>query len=274
MSGDEVGKHLNVNRSAVEEIIKRVLSVENDTQWNETLLLLRNTANPQVLEAAKQLAQSPVPNEIIIGLSILGELGSLKGEIAENAKTLLLDYPRSTGDSDLLCALIHAVATTNDENLFTVLKELSKHPNREVRQGVAYSVSYALNKPLTSVPVQILISLARDPNDSVRDEAVANIADVEAVPDSIIVRDTLMTATTDKHPSIRGHALFGLARRRDERAFRAVQRELITSKDISYGTIEAAKILSDNRLHSELLKLKPWWKIDSDLLDEAIKSCS
>jgi HEAT repeat protein len=81
----------------------------------------------------------------------------------------------------------------------------------------------------------------------------------------------LLQRLVDENHEIRGEALVGLAKRRDERVLEPLIKEL-SSDSVGILAVEAAKEIGDARLSSVLRQLKRW-NIDKNLLAEAINSC-
>jgi HEAT repeat protein len=78
---------------------------------------------------------------------------------------------------------------------------------------------------------------------------------------------------SDPDEDVRAEAVVGLARCGDRRVLPALHREL-ASDSISNLEVEAASMIGEPDLHPQLLALQGWWKVDENLLEEAIQACS
>ncbi len=118
----------------------------------------------------------------------------------------------------------------------------------------------------------VLIELMRDTDDQVRDWATVALG-TQCETDSPAIRDALADRLTDTDDDTRCEALVGLARRGDRRVLPDLQKEL-ACESVSTLAIEAAALIGEPRLITELIALRERWNGDKDLLEQAIRACS
>src|SRR5262249_35911230 len=114
------------------------------------------------------------------------------------------------------------------------LAALTSHASADVRAALAY----ALGRRGDPVSLATLITLSRDEDKDTRDWAtfgLGSLCDV-ATPQ---IRDALAARLGDSDEEVRGEAMLGLAKRRDERAVAAILREL-SNDDVLTLAVEAA----------------------------------
>jgi len=114
-----------------------------------------------------------------------------------------------------------------------------------------------------------LLRLSEDPDPETRDWATVGLG-TQLSEDSQRVREALCRRLHDDHLDTRAEALYGLALRGDKRVVPALQKEL-DSDYVGKLVVRAAATIGDSRLHQSLKKLREWWDVDQQLLDEAIR---
>jgi HEAT repeat protein len=121
--------------------------------------------------------------------------------------------------------------------------------------------------------VHTLIELSRDQDELVRDWATFGLGS-QIETDTAPIREALFARLSDADEIVRGEALVGLARRRDERAIEPLIQELqrYPAEKIGDFAIEAAEEMADARLLPILTRLKQ--SSGSEKFDEAIRCCS
>jgi hypothetical protein len=125
-------------------------------------------------------------------------------------------------------------------------------------------------RELDSWPLESLIEMSRDPDPEVRDWAVFAIAARDDDGDE--VRNALIERATDSDFDARSEALWGLARRREERALPLLI-EALQGEQIGTLFVEAAGFFARPELVEPLEDLQACWEDDVDLLAEALARC-
>lgn len=288
-------KYLNDSRTT-EELIK--LALENDAK-NDRLIRrdliksLQYRGSYEVFDSAKNLCESIDAKEKRLGADILGWLGTSKKPFLEESLPVLFNLISEKLEDEVLCTVINALGRLEDERTVEYVVKFKNYPNEFVRSRVVR----ALSGQTKQEAINTLIELSNDWVDDIRHEATYEIAMIKA--DTPEIREALFQRLNDKGnwilDSAREAAICGLFRRKDERAFGLLLKELETLKSfkdkdglqlndgsLSSLTIEvegcllidAAKEFADPRLLSALLQLKDLWNEDYTDLKEAIAACA
>jgi HEAT repeat protein len=186
--------------------------------------------------------------------------GSLPPEVIPPTRATKADDKERAMDS--LEALTTQVLGSGDAR---GIAALSAHADPRVR----YAVAFYLGGRDDEAAESMLIALSADPDRDVRDWATFALGSLQTA-DSAALREALVVRLTDPDDEIRGEAILGLARRRDERAVSAVLAELRATA--SSLAIEAAGELAREIFLPELERLRPGNAGDSSLA-EAIGRC-
>ncbi|MBA3488494.1 MAG: HEAT repeat domain-containing protein [Longispora sp.] len=157
--------------------------------------------------------------------------------------------------------LAAAVYSCEDPLELPAVLALSTHPDSQVRQAVAAQLPLLAN-PKPDEVINTLLQLTRDSFSDVRDWACFALGTQCLDVDTPQLRDALAARLKDSDSETRCEALFGLARRRDPRAYPAVHHAL-TQSSVWLMEIEAAGALGDPRLHTLIRgHLDGWSKAD------------
>lgn len=287
-------KYLNDPRTT-EELIE--LALENDAGderhiRRDLIKSLQYRATYEVFEAAKTLCESTEAKQKKLGADILGWLGTSKKTFLEESLPVLFNLISEELEDEVLCIVINALGRLEDERLVEHVVKFKNHPNEFVRSRVVS----ALRGQTKQEAINALIELSNDWVDDIRHEATYEIAMIKA--DTPEIREALFQRLNEKGNWIldaaRKGAICGLARRKDERAFGLLLKELealksfknkdsvqlndgslssITIEIEGYLLVDAAKEFADPRLLSALLQLKEFWDKDYTDLKEAIAAC-
>jgi HEAT repeat protein len=266
----DVEKHDESQRNdprSTEELIRTALAEEDEDAAWELLVVLHHRASPQVFQAARELCASDNPRERTLGADILGRLGLPERTFPEESLAILLGMLDSEQDSDALAAAAMALGHFRDERATEALVRLKDHPSENVR----YSVVHGLLTCENESAINALMELSADEDEDVRNWATFGIgSQVETHTEQI--REALFRRLDESDSEIRGEALLGLARRGDGRVVKYLLKEL-SSDEVGTLAVEAARDIAHSRLYPSLLKLKEWWDVDQELLEEAISAC-
>lgn len=239
----------------------------DDVGWN-AVVILHYRATREVLEAAQKLCMSLIAKERVLGADILGQLGVRERAFPEESVTVLLDMLNEERDPDVLCSVGVALGHQRDPRAIEPLCKLKNHPDDRVRFGVVIGLlTYE-----DSVPVETLVELSRDSDLDVRNWATFGLGS-QISADSPGIRQALVDRLIDRDPEVRGEALLGLARRKDQKVLRPLIEELASEKVLDLA-VEAAVELASPELEPVLLELAKRWTKDPRLLRQAIDACS
>ncbi len=255
-----------------EELVAACLATEDeDGRWDLVWTIQRRGGETE-FRLAEDLCRSTDPERRELGVDILGQLGVENRTFQEESVTILLDLFNDP-DETVLYSAITALGHRNDPRSVSPVCGLADHPDSDIRYAVARTLGGREEADATAV----LIQLSGDPNDEVRDWATFGLGSLSEA-DSPEIREALFARTEEENGEIRGEALIGLARRKDERALGLVRRELDRPFEGSW-VIEAAEHLADASLVAPLRALREILqaadlKRFGDELDDAIAACT
>ena len=236
---------------------------------------LQARGDHETFDVAVDLARSGDPQEVELGLEVIGQLGYREGRpwLEESLPIVL-----ATADTDspaIAAAAIAALAHLGDERGLPATLAHARSRHVEVRLAVAQAIPWVGGRPLHPDARQALLGLMADPADEVRDWATFGLG-VLTADGGDDVRDALLAHLHDPGANTAGEALVGLARRGDRRIVEQLLVEL-AGPDVGNLTIEAACELGDPALLPALehLARTGWAERDArgDLLVAAITAC-
>ena len=197
----------------------------------------------------------------------MGQLGIPERTFPEESLTILLGMIGGEEDSDVLAAAAMALGHLRDGRAVKALVSLKNHPSENVRFGVVHGLSAHEDESA----VGALVELSADDDDDVRNWATFGIGSLIDA-DTREIREALFRRLNDSDHEVRGEALVGLARRGDERVVEYLLKEL-SSGEVGALAVEAARDIARPQLYPGLIKLKEWWDVDRELLEEAVGAC-
>lgn len=216
---------------------------DSDDAW-KAVSELQLLGTQAVLERAIALTSSENAYYRARGADILGQLGVKSGTrstsfIQQRLKALLDLLQRET-DPLPLSSAISALGHVDELEGIEEILRFRHHPSVEVRWHVA-SALRGRDKPEI---VETLIELMQDSEPTIRDWATFGLG-TQTNADSDHVREALLQRTTDIDQDTREEAIYGLAKRKDQRAIAPL---LIALGEPEYGSrmIEAASELLDH----------------------------
>jgi hypothetical protein len=156
-----------------------------------------------------------------VAADVLGAVASVDPASAARIAEVLT--PRLEVERDLaaLDSVIVALGHTGDPRARVGVLRYAEHPDAEIRFDVAWSLpSFGLDR----ASLAVLRRLSVDVDDDVRDWATFGLANSDDQDPATI--EALAARADDPHNDTRAEAIYGLARRHDERAMSLIQREL------------------------------------------------
>jgi HEAT repeats len=192
-----------------------------------------------VFEAAAELCSSRDVISRAVGADILAQLGVRDGatefpfaDESEGRLAVLLTDTEPIVVSSALYALGHLRRGEPSQ-----LAGLTKHASEDVRHALAY----ALGGRTDAVSSAALIELSGDVDTDTRNWATFALGSLSQ-EDSPAIRDALAARLSDADDEVRAEAIFGLAKRVDERVVEPLHREL-SRREVGTLAIEAAEAM-------------------------------
>ena len=196
--------------------------LQSDEYWAH-VRVLHFRSGRDVFDAAAELCSSDDPIPRAVGADVLAQLG-VRDEVAE--------FPFAEESEVRLVALLkdaeHLVTASAVYALAHLgrgkpsqLARLATHASEDVRCALAY----ALGGRTDAISRATLIQLSSDEDADTRNWATFALGSLSD-EDSTAIRDALVARLTDADDEVRGEAILGLAKRRDERAVQPLLREL------------------------------------------------
>ena len=237
------------NVAASSEELVRAYRAALETDDEASLAIVHYRGGRDEFELGLRYALSPDPLDRDTGAQVLAQLGWKQDSFhAESVEVLL--HLLSDRDCRVVAAAAIALGHRHDPIAIPYVLPLASHRDADIR----FAVVRALSRHDDDSAIAALVKLAADVDGEVRDWAAFGLGS-ELDRDTREIREALAALLTDGDAEIRGEAMIGLAKRKDERAFRAVVREL---KGDFWGNwcLEAAEFLADPRLALLLQELR------------------
>jgi HEAT repeat protein len=256
---------------ATHEFIATALTEPNEDAAWDAVAMLQYRGTKEVFDAARQLCASDCPQERTLGANILGRLGIPNHNFPKESVKLLLTLLAVESDVDVLDAICIALGHLHDPTTIPSLARLRTHPSAKVR----YAAVFPLLGFEDNLAIETLIEMSRDQDYLVRDWATFGLG-TQIDADTHEIREALFVRVFDEDEVIRGEALVGLARRKDQRIIEPLIKELSrypAAEHWSYS-LDAAEEIADARLLPVLTRLKQSVDLDDSTFDEAIRRCS
>jgi HEAT repeat protein len=220
---------------------------------------LHRRVDREVFETAAACCTAANSAERIVGLHVLAQIGLADehGVRPFTHETVPILRARLTDQDDVVVeAALHALGHHREAKADD-LRELAHHASRDIREAVAF----ALTGRDEDDAIALLIELTRDADDDVRDWATFAIGS-QTDADGPHIRQALFDRLSDADEVVRGEALVGLARLRDEGAIDFVV-EALRSPNVLELVFEAGEELlsgypDDSRLKAALAN----WRTD------------
>ncbi len=259
-------------RSTAEIIQAAVATEDEDICW-DCIWILQARGGRAELAAAAKLCESQDPNDRIIGVNILGQLGIPDRTFPRECGDVLLELIANESDSNVLASIGIAFGHLKEPRGVLPLVKFKAHPN----PGVRMSVVLGLTAQEDPIAIAALIELSADDDGDIRNWATFALGsqvdnDTPELRDALFDRAILETGTDDPSAEIRGEALLGLAIRQDRRVIKPLIEEL-ESESVGVLAVEAAQAAANPRLYDALSALQEWWDLDTELLESAIDRC-
>ncbi|MFF4382550.1 HEAT repeat domain-containing protein [Kitasatospora sp. NPDC001547] len=243
-----------------------------DDDWHAYWTLARQAVEGDggqvAWQAGTRLLQSPDALERMVGCDLLGTAADEHERLRAGAATALLALAEAETAPLVLSSLVCALGRTHDARAVTVLVDLSRHEEADLRCHVASQFASVHSSLPDGPDVRALIRLTRDRDPDVRNWAAFTLGS-QLDQDTTAIRDALWRCTTDEYGEVREEGARGLARRHDPRAVPLIAHLLGTDSWSHNLTLDAAAILGV----PELLPALAACQLDPAETDRALAAC-
>lgn len=219
----------------------RLLNNKSDKTYWDNIRELHSRPNRFVFEKCRDLVNSNIPKERMIGIDILAQLGNLPRPFYNESIKLFFDLLENEKDDKVLASFFYAIGHNNDnlsQEQITKLISFKNSKNSSIRLGLVSSLLGVNN----SQAVDTLIDLSNDTVSSIRNWATFGIGtQIETNNDKI--RKALWNRIRDKNQDIKLEAIVGLAKRNEIKIKELIKQELQAGE---YGSLlfEAIELLN------------------------------
>lgn len=262
-----------------DKLFFRLLNNKSDKTYWDNISELRSRPKKSVFEKCKDLINSNIPKERMIGIDILAQLGISPRPFFNETIELYFDIADKERDNKVLKSLLYAIGHNNDNLTHEQIEKLIAFKTSEdiaVRQGLVSSL-LGLNNNLA---IDTLIELSDDKVASIRNWATFGIGS-QIETDNDKIRKALWNRTSDKNQDTKLEAIVGLANRNDIKVKEIIKQELINGE---FGTIlfeaielldcvELIPLLKENlNLGKNDSNINPDWLKDLEILIDKLEN--
>jgi HEAT repeat protein len=167
----------------------------------DLLVALHERGSREVFEAARALCRHESPQERILGLMILRDLGPAGSRpLFEEAWPLLEDLAKNEGDPAVLYWVLGCLRYTCSPRVIDTLVRYSTHADPDIRRGIAFGIAGC--GPADPRVIEVQLRLAEDPEVAVRAYAVYDFVN-DIQDDTPEIRAMLTRRLDDTDPDIR-----------------------------------------------------------------------
>lgn len=255
-----------LKNKTIDELVS--LALEDQADQSPSLIILQTLNSMVVIEKALQLCASKNSEDRVLGVNIL--MYQTDSQFRSIAVKTLIDLARMESDSAVLEVLAYALFQLDVADRSQYLQRAATCLVASTRKAAATSLSSLAD----NIAINLLITLSEDIEGDVRNWATFGLQPADKdLPNKEEIRDALFARVHDCHEEARHEALLGLAQYKDQRVI-APLIESITSEEVWELSVEAAKAIGSVQLYPYLLELQKWWKLDPELLNQAITACA
>lgn len=202
------------------QLIHKAYKEEDDNAYMEYIHAIRKRANTQTLEIVRGMVYSKDHIKRDMAASILSQIAypskSFKGEAVYLLGRLLDDK-----HEDVITSAIYGFGHRRCTRFANKIASLGNTRYLQIKEALSFTLGWYENQE----SINTLIRLMQDKNDDVRNWATFSLAQINE-SNTQTIRDALFHNLSDQVLEIRGEALLGLARRKDERVKDAILDDL------------------------------------------------
>jgi HEAT repeat protein len=162
---------------SVGELIAMALADEDPDgpiRW-KAVGVLHARGDVETFTEARRLCAGDSRKERVLGVDILGELGTPQRPFIDKTLSLLRYLAAVDDDVRVLHAVLIAFGHLRDQRALPSVIELAAHEDPTVRYGAAYALSHVLGRPPDPAGLAALRRLAKDPDEDVADWAALGL---------------------------------------------------------------------------------------------------
>jgi hypothetical protein len=228
-----------------EKLFFRLINNKTEKSYWENISELRKRKTKSIFEKSCQLVNSNIEKEKIIGIDILAQLGVTPRPFLKETMKLVFENLKKETNPKIIKSLLYAIGHNNEKLSKSEISLICSFKNSSeniVRESLVFSLLGVENNEA----IETLIFLSNDKIYYIRDWATFGIgAQIEITNDKII--NALWNRINDKNRDTKDEAILGLAKRKDKRIKKIIEKELIKDKFKSL-LFEAIEELEDKEL--------------------------
>lgn len=255
-----------------EQLIAKAYEADDEEQYWQIIIELHKRGSEVEFRLAEKLSFDEDSVNREIAADILGQLDWPENKFQAQSVSILIEMLNDESP-DVVASAAFSLGHRHDERSIDSLLQHLHHKNANVRHGIAF----ALGGFEEQATIDALIQLAEDDDYDVRNWATFGLGSLSEA-DSPSIRRALLARVAEEDAEIRGEALIGLARRKEEKARAAIAKEL-AGKFHGNWAVSAAEIFALPEYENLLLELRERLIADEEEqrfiedVDKAIAAC-
>jgi hypothetical protein len=232
-------KWVTSTKKSIDDLIYDIF--QNKDSWKLIKELVKRAPELAYEKGCSSIFNSK-KNDKIIGISILSHLYYTN----YNSKQIIdmfLELLKPEEDSEVITLLISTLgdAELTQENIDTLIS--FKNQN----DGVKFALIDAVHGLEQANAIDMLLEFSKDKNLEIRENAVFHLGTVLNL-DNLSIRNALWDNITNDNSEIRQQAIYGLAKRKDDRITTVLMKEIEQLDENSFLIFDAIRTLNDKRL--------------------------
>ena len=255
-----------------EKIFSRLLKNKSSKNYWKFILELRKRKTKDIFDKAIELTSSEISKDKIIGINILAQFGHPRLHVKKILSTLFKLLKNET-DKNVISSILYGIGHNNEnltEKQIEIICSYQDHKSVNVRHSIVSSL-LAVEK---TQAIKTLIKLSKDKSPDVRDWATFGLG-IQIELDNELIREALWCRTYDSDKATRNEAIFGLAKRKDERIKEILQSELENIDELGSLILESIEEFNDkdfiNLIEKQIITNKELKKVDEEWLEDTLK---
>jgi len=251
-----------------EKLFFRLINNKSDKTYWDNIRELRSRANENIFKNCIKLTNSSKQKERIIAIDILAQLGLPPRPFYKESKKVFFDFLKKEKNLKVLFSTLYAIGHNNDKltsQEVALICSFQKSKDEGIRESLVSALLSVDNK----LAIETLINLTSDKFAHIRDWATFGIG-TQIDRDNKFIREALWKRVNDKNQETKLEAIVGLAKRKDNRVKKIIERELMNGE---YGILlfEAIEDLKDKGFIPLLRQNLKKSKVDKGVKPEWIK---